>query len=154
MTQASSANKGDVLVLVGTRKGAFILSSDSSRKIWEVFGPHSPGSEVFHLAYDNRDGGTVFAAVNEMVWGPVVQRSHDLGATWLTPQEPPRFTSGASDTVNRVWHVEPGRKEEPGVVYLGVEPAALFKSDDSGSTWHEVAGLSNHPSPPKPTPWY
>ena len=146
MTQGSSATKGDVLVLVGTSKGAFILSSDNSRKNWQVSGPHSSGSEVFHLSYDPRNGGTIFAAVNQMIWGPTVQRSHDLGETWLSPQEPPRFTTGAADTVNQVWHVAPGREEEPGTVYLGVAPAALFKSDDYGQTWHEVTGLSNHPS--------
>ena len=81
MTQGSSATKCDVMVLLGTRKGAFILSSGKSRKNWQVSGPHSPGSEVFHLSYDHREGGTVFAAVNHMIWGPTVQRSHDLGTT-------------------------------------------------------------------------
>ena len=81
MTQVSSATKGDVMVLLGTRKGAFILSSGKSRKNRQVSGPHSPGSEVFHLSYDHREGGTVFAAVNHMIWGPTVQRSHDLGTT-------------------------------------------------------------------------
>ena len=89
MTQGFSAQKGDVMVLLGTRKGAFILSSDRSRKNWQVSGPYSPGSEVFHLTYDDRERGTVFAAVNQMIWGPTVQRSHDLGTTWLSPQEPP-----------------------------------------------------------------
>ena len=64
MTQGSSAKKGGVMVLVGTRKGAFILSSDRSRKAWQMSGPHSPGSEVFHLTYDHREGGIVFAAVS------------------------------------------------------------------------------------------
>ena len=146
MAQGSLAAKGDILVLVGTRKGAFILSSDNSRKTWQVSGPHSPGSEVFHVSYDPRNGGTVFSAVNEMIWGPSVQRSRDLGATWQSPQEPPRFTSGAADTVSQVWHVEPGRAGEPGSVYLGVAPAALFKSDDYGSTRSEVVSLSKHAS--------
>ena len=146
MTQGSSATKGDVMVLLGTRKGAFILSSGKSRKNWQVSGPHSPGSEVFHLSYDHREGGTVFAAVNHMIWGPTVQRSRDLGTTWLSPQEPSRFTSGAAETIDQVWHLEPGREGEPGVVYLGVAPAGLFKSDDYGSIWQEVASLSKHPS--------
>ena len=81
MTQGFSAQKGDVMVLLGTRKGAFILSSDRSRKNWQVSGLHSLGSEGFHLTYNHREGGTVFAAVNHMIWGPTVQRSHDLGTT-------------------------------------------------------------------------
>ena len=88
----------------------------------------------------------MFAAVNQMIWGPTVQRSHDLGTTWLSPQEPPRFTSGAAETIDQVWHLAPGRDGEPGVVYLGVAPAGLFKSDDYGSTWQEVASLSKHSS--------
>ena len=67
MTQGSTATKGNVLVLVGTRKGAFILSSDDSRKDWLASGPHSPGSEVYHVFYDPRNGGTIFAAVNQMI---------------------------------------------------------------------------------------
>tara|TARA_B100000749_G_scaffold152_1_gene160 strand:- start:485 stop:1192 length:708 start_codon:yes stop_codon:yes gene_type:complete len=75
-----------------------------------------------------------------------MQRSHDLGATWLSPEDPPRFISGIADRVDQVWHVEPGRAEEPGSVYLGVSPAALFRSHDYGSTWNEIASLSKHPS--------
>ena len=124
-------------------EGAFILSSDDSRKVWLVSGPHSPGSEVYHVSYDPRNGGTVFAAVNQMIWRPTVQRSHDLGATWLSPEDPPRFISGIADRVDQVWHVEPGRSEEPGSVYLGVAPAALFRSDDYGSTWNDIAACLN-----------
>ena len=146
MTQGSTATKGNVLVLVGTRKGAFILSSDDSRKDWLVSGPHSPGSEVYHVFYDPQNGGTIFAAVNQMIRRPIMQRSHDLGATWLSPEDPPRFISGITDRVDQVWHVEPGRAEEPGSVYLGVAPGDLFRSDDYGSTWNEIASLSKHPS--------
>ena len=67
MTQGSSAKNGDVIVLVGTRKGAFISSSDRTRKNWQASGLHSPGSEGFHLTYNHREGGTVFAAVNQMI---------------------------------------------------------------------------------------
>ena len=69
MTQGSTATKGDVLVLVGTRKGLL----------------YCPASEVYYVSYDPRNGGTVFAAVKQMIWGPTVQRSHDLGAAWLSP---------------------------------------------------------------------
>ena len=100
MTQGSPATKDDVPVLVGTRKGAFILSRDDSRKAWLVSGPHSPESEVYHVSYDPRNCGVIFAAVNQMIWGTTVQRSHDLGATWLSPEDPPRFISGIADRVD------------------------------------------------------
>ena len=76
-----NAKKGDVLLMVGTRKGAFLMSSDASRKSWSFSGPHFAGSDVFHLAYDRRDG-TLFAAVNNIIFGAEVQRSTDLGLTW------------------------------------------------------------------------
>ena len=142
MTQSFAAKKSDVLLTVGTKKGAFLLSSDASRGSWTVSEVHFEGSDVFHMAYDPRDG-SVFAAVNSIIWGPDVQRSPDLGQTWQRPSGGPRFSSG-DRTVSRVWHVEPGRTGEPGVVYLGVEPAGLLKSSDSGDTWREVVGLSNH----------
>ena len=163
MTSSHPA-RGDVLVLVGTRKGAFILSSDSSRRQWSVSEPHfgggdslqlesvpgsftgsGPSGDIFHMAYDPRDGGTVFAAVNNIIWGPEILRSRNLGKTWQSSSQGPRF-SGGDLTVSRVWHVEPGRADESGVVYAGVEPAAFFKSEDGGDTWGEVTGLTGHPS--------
>ena len=128
-----------------TRKGAFILYSGPERKDWRLSGPHIPGSDVFHMTYDARRG-EVFAASNHMVWGPQLEFSRDLGGTWEQPKEQPRFSPDAGATVNRLWHIEPGLKAEPEVLYMGVEPAALFKSEDGGSTWNEVRGLSDHPT--------
>ena len=122
-------------MLVGTRKGAFLMSANPTRKRWETSGPHFAGSDVFHMAYDARDRGTVFAAINSVIWGSEIQRSHDLGSTWQASAEAPRSDGGPSLEVKRVWHVEPGHPEEPGVVYAGVEPAALFRSQDGGDTW-------------------
>lgn len=144
MPDGLSARRGDVLVMVGTRKGSFLFSSDTSRKRWELSGPHFPGSDVFHMIYDARDGGQILAAVNHMVWGSDVQRSKDLGGTWLSAEQQPRFDDQSGRTVSRLWHLEPGRVGETGVIYAGVEPAALFKSEDGGVTWREVVGLSNH----------
>jgi hypothetical protein len=78
--------------MVGTRKGSFIISSDPTRKNWQVSGPHNPGCDIFHMAYDHRNGGTVFSAANHMVWGPQIEYSHDLGNTWQSSKEQPRFS--------------------------------------------------------------
>ncbi len=144
--------------MVGTRKGAFVLHSNPDRQDWRLSGPHCPGSDIFHLIYDDREGngngGTLFAAANHMIWGPQVEISRDLGHTWEQPPEQPRFSGhagadgvpGSGQTVNRLWHIEPGRDAEPGVLYAGVEPAALFKSKDGGMSWVELSGLSAHPT--------
>ena len=147
MAESVKARSGDPLVLVGTRKGAFILTGDASRQKWQISGPFSPGSDIFHLVYDARNGGRVYAATNSMWFGPQIEYSDDLGATWEQATEQPRFTNKPDyaehdgDTVSRVWHIEPGRANEPDTLYVGVQPAALFKSTDRGATWREVAGL-------------
>lgn len=144
MTSRSSAKKGDVLILLGTRKGAFILNSDQTRKNWTMAGPYCAGSEVFHMVYDQREGGRVFAASNSMIWGPEFQFSDNLGQSWASAETQPKFSGDGGPTVKNLWHVELGRDAEPGVLYVGVEPAALFKSEAGGKNWLEVKGLSNH----------
>ncbi len=139
------ATKPEIVLLVGTKKGGFILTSDRSRKDWSLTGPHAMGREIFHMTYDPRDG-SVLAAVNHMIWGHDVQRSNDLGATWESAETVPSFDDGGDLSVERVWHLEPGRASEPGVVYAGVEPAALFRSEDGGANWTEVSALSSHPT--------
>ena len=120
MTARSGAVRGDVLLLVGTRKGGVILSSDTSRRKWSLAGPYSAGSEVFHFVYDRREGGRTIAAVNQMVWGPEIQITEYLGSTWLSDKGQPRFSEDTGRTVDRLWHVEPGRESEPGVLYAVV----------------------------------
>ena len=75
-----------------------------------------------------------------------MQISNDFGQTWRSSNQPPRFSGGGSATVERIWHIEPAGVSEPGTLYAGVQPAALFKSRDGGENWEEVAGLSNHPT--------
>ena len=92
MTTGSGAVRGDVFLLVGTRKGGFMLSSDTSRREWSLAGPYSASSEVFHFVYDPREGGRTIAAVNQMVWGPEIQITEDLESTWLYGKGQPRFS--------------------------------------------------------------
>ena len=107
-----------------------------------------PAATCSTLAYDDREGGTVFAAINSPIWGPEVQRSDDLGATWQKSRVNPAFPKDRGESVEQVWHIEPGRPSEPGVFYAGVSPSALFRSDDGGETWGEVVHLSEHPTRP------
>ncbi len=139
------ARRDDLTLLVVTRKGAFVLTGGAARRNWQLSGPFSPGSDVFHLVYDPRNGGCLWAAANNVVWGPQLEFSQDLGRNWQQPTEQPRFSDGDA-TVHRLWHIEPGRDDEADVMYIGVEPAALFKSTDRGDSWQEVAALSKHPT--------
>jgi len=136
-------DKGKSLLLVGTRKGAFVLSSDDGRRTWKTSGPHFEGKEVYHLAHDGRNG-LLLACVNNMHWGPSVERSPDFGESWKKTRTPPRFPKSSGLSVTRVWHVERGTEDEPNVLYLGVAPACLFKSEDLGVTWTPNEAMMNH----------
>lgn len=138
--------KSTVNILLGTRKGGFILQSDTRRRKWKMKGPFLQSSPVFHMAFDGRDGKTIYAAANSGHFGPTVQRSKDLGKTWENAKNPPRFAEGSGLQVENVWHVEPGPPDEAGVVYAGVAPAALFRSSDGGDSWKMNEGLNNHPT--------
>ena len=145
MTNHTQTERGDILVLVGTRKGAFIFSSDVNRKNWDMSGPHWAGSDVFHAVYDPRGNGRLWVVRNDPVFGSEIHRSDDLGSTWQSSTIGPHIASDPNIKVNRLWHVTPD-PTEPDVVYLGAEPASLFKSVDAGETWAEIEGVTKHPS--------
>ncbi len=134
-----------VQVLIGTRKGAFIMESDASRKDWSLRGPYRPGDVVMHMAFDYRSG-ILYAATGEPWFGSRIYRSRDHGHTWDEPAGGPAFPEDSGKKLEKVWHVEPGRADEPGVVYAGMEPAALFKSTDNGDSWSWIDGLNRHPT--------
>lgn len=136
-----------VLLLVGTRKGAFVLESTPARSEWKIRGPYLEGQNIMHLVLDPRTG-TLFAAVGDSWFGSRVYRSTDLGQTWDEPQSGPVFPPETELKLEKVWCVQPGRADEPGVVYAGVEPAALFKSTNNGDTWEFVRSLNDHASRP------
>ncbi len=145
-----------VRVLVGTRKGAFILTSDSNRDQWEVTGPLFGGWEVYHLKGSPVDPNRIYAAPSSGWFGQTIHRSDDGGKTWepvgnqFTYEGFPG-THGSHDGTQkpwqfkRVWHLEPSLTD-PDTVYAGVEDAALFRSVDAGQTWKEFEGLRGHPS--------
>jgi photosystem II stability/assembly factor-like uncharacterized protein len=129
-----ASNKGGVCLLVGTKKGGFVFTSDHKRRDWKVTGPHLKGNEIYHMAYDRRNG-VILASTISGHWGPTVARSEDMGKTWKESRTPPKFPKRSGLSVARVWQIKPASEDEPGVVYAGVEPACLFKSKDGGKSW-------------------
>jgi photosystem II stability/assembly factor-like uncharacterized protein len=143
-----------VRVLVGTRKGAFILTADGTRERWKVSGPQFGGWEVYHMKGSPADPDRLYASQSSGWFGQVMQRSSDGGGTWETVGN--AFTyDGETGThqwydgtphpweFKRVWHLEPSLTD-PDTVYAGVEDAALFRTTDGGRTWHELPGLRRH----------
>jgi photosystem II stability/assembly factor-like uncharacterized protein len=142
---------GDVVLLVGTMKGAFVFSSSADRREWRMDGPHFRGQAVYAMAFDQRGGRRrILASAQSMHWGSVVRTSDDFGATWSAPdRQNVRFPEGSDLALANIWQIRPGRASEPDVLYCGVEPAALFESRDAGESWSAVDGLLSHPHRPQ-----
>jgi photosystem II stability/assembly factor-like uncharacterized protein len=151
---ASRPTAGDVLVLVGTMKGAFIFRSDAARREWSVTGPHFPGEAVYALAYDERGGRQrTLAATRSWHWGSTIRSSEDFGESWTGPErQSVRFPEESGLSLVQIWQIMPGPRDEPGLMWAGVEPSALFESRDGGETWTAVDGLLKHEHRPKWTP--
>jgi hypothetical protein len=148
----------EVRVLVGTKKGAFVLTSDEKREQWEVQGPHFAGWEIYHLKGSPVDPDRIYASQTSGWFGQVVQRSDDGGLSW-EPVSNEFVYDGTPGTHQwydgtqhpwefaRVWHFEPSLIDRD-VVYAGAEDAALFRSNDGGGSWQELSGLREHESGP------
>ncbi len=143
-----------VRVLVGTRKGAFILTADGSRRNWRVEGPLFAGWEIYHVQGSPVDPNRIFAAQSTGWFGQLIQRSDDGGASWepVGNQFPYDGVPGTHQWYDgtphpwefaRVWHLEPSLFDAD-TVYAGVEDAALFRTSDAGASWHELSGLRTH----------
>src|SRR3984957_16113891 len=166
-----------VRILVGTRKGAFVLNSDGKRENWDISGPHFAGWEIYHLKGSLADPNRIYASQSSGWFGQIIQRSDDGGKTWHQPGTPPgqpeapgppksasnkfAFDSSAKPLTThqrydgtqhpwefkRVWHLEPSLAD-PDTAYAGVEDAALFRSTDGGENWQELPGLRGHGTGP------
>jgi hypothetical protein len=147
-----------VRLLVGTRKGAFVLTADGKRQDWSVSGPHFAGWEIYHMKASPINPNRIYASQSSGWFGQVVQRSDDGGLTWNAVGN--KFVyEGVPGThqwydgtphpweFKRVWHLEPSLTS-PDTVYAGVEDAALFRSSDGGDSWEELSGLRQHGTGP------
>ena len=145
-----------VRVLVGTRKGAFILKSDGMRQKWDVEGPKFAGWEIYHVAGSPVNPDRLYASQSSSWFGQIIQRSDDGGVNWQPVGNQFNY-DGVPGThqwydgtahpweFKRVWHLEPCLTD-PEAVYAGVEDAALFRSADGGQNWQELSGLRGHGS--------
>ncbi len=140
----------DVMLLVGTKKAAFIYTADRKREKWTVSEPIYTGWSIYHMAADLRGGKTrLYAAANHWAWGPSVAKSDDLGKTWDYRSTGLAFPKDSGRAIQNVWNIRPGDESQPGVVYAGTQPAGLFRSEDWGHTWASVDGINNHETQPK-----
>jgi len=145
-----------VRVLVGTRKGAFILTSDGKREAWDIGGPYFAGWEIYHVTGSPADPDRLYASQSNSWFGQLIQRSEDGGSTWAPVGNQFQY-DGVPGTHQwydgtphpwefaRVWHLEPSLTD-PDTVLAGVEDAALFRTTDGGHSWHELPGLRGHGS--------
>lgn len=140
---------GKTIVLVGTRKGAFLLQSEPSRTKWNLTGPHFLGNIVYHAVLDPRDHKTLLLASRAGHLGPTVYRSTDMGRNWIEAERPPAFPKAeggkAGRVVDHVFWLTPGHPSEKDVWYAGTSPQGLFRSEDGGRTWDGVEGFNLHP---------
>jgi photosystem II stability/assembly factor-like uncharacterized protein len=130
-------------VLVGTKKGAFLLTSDTARGSWNLTGPYCETWPVNHVVADPTTGAIYAGGGNEW-FGPAVWKSTDLGATWSHSSEGLAYAEG-DQPISTVWSLAAAH----GSLYAGVQPAGLFQSDDGGESWHHLSGLQRHPSRPE-----
>ena len=140
---------GNPVLLVATRKGAWLYHADAARRMWRVDGPHFLGHIVNHLVLDPRDGRTLLAAAKTGHLGPTLFRSTDLGRTWQEAAKPPAFGPAANGlaarAVDHTFWLTPGPAGDPGVWYAGTSPQGLFRSEDGGNTWAPFSCINDDP---------
>jgi photosystem II stability/assembly factor-like uncharacterized protein len=154
MSSTSLPAAGERVVLAGTSKGLFTLRTAADGSSVDVSGPQFAGEEVYTTCVDTRASGPrLFAGSVSNHWGPVLRRSDDFGASWTEDEQAAvTFPADTDASLARVWQLAPGPADAPDVFYAGVEPAALFRSDDGGRSFSLVEGLWNHPHRPQWNP--
>jgi hypothetical protein len=145
----SETAKGRVVILVATRKGAWLIHGDAARSTWQLDGPHFLGHIINHIVFDPRDGETLLAAAKTGHLGPTIFRSTDLGRTWKEAVQPPAFPKAPEGQKGRVvdhtFWLTPCHANEPNVWYAGTSPQGLFRSEDGGITWQPFSSVNDDP---------
>jgi len=143
-------NSGDIILMVGTVKGAFLFHSDSARRDFQIAGPFFKGMEVFSVAYlPDKNAPRMLVGNKSQHWGSTVSWSDDFGATWNEPAEGNvKFPASSGLSLNSIWALEPAPLLGPNVVFAGADPAALYRSDDRGETFRPNEALLNHAERP------
>jgi photosystem II stability/assembly factor-like uncharacterized protein len=145
----SASTSSSTVVLVATRKGAWLFHADKKRKSWRVDGPHFLGHTIHHLVLDPRDGRTLLAAAKTGHLGPTIFRSTNGGRTWKEAAQPPAFAKAPEGqrgrAVDHTFWLEPGHTSQPGVWYAGTSPQGLFRTEDGGDTWQPIVAVNEHP---------
>ena len=135
-----------ITLLVATRKGLWFSQGGANRTTWQLKGPHFLGHIIHHAVLDHRDGKTLLVAARTGHLGHTIFRSSNRGKSWEEAKQPPAFRKvEGGRTVDHVFWLTPGHESEPSVWYAGTSPQGLFRSEDGGVSWSEVAGFNDHP---------
>jgi len=150
--RGTPASPTRIVILVATRKGAWLFHGDAKRKSWQVDGPHFLGHTISHVQLDPRDGRTLLAAAKTGHLGPTIFRSTNFGRSWKEAQQPPAFTKPAADlpglpgrSVDHTFWLTPGHASERDSWYAGTSPQGLFRSEDGGVSWTPLPGVNDDP---------
>jgi hypothetical protein len=148
-SSTATARSGAVTLLIGTRKGAFILRGDRARRTWKLSAPIFLGHIIHHVVGDPRDRRTILMAASTGHLGPTIFRSTDTGKTWKESPAPPAFRKVPEGekgrAVGHVFWLAPCHANEPNVWYAGTSPQGLFRSDDGGVTWKPFSYINEDP---------
>src|SRR5271165_889703 len=149
-SRAISPHSGDLILMVGTVKGAFIFRGDRRRSEFQIAGPYFKGWEVFSTAYlADKKAPRMLMGVKSQHWGSTVNWSDDFGSSWHEPADGNvKFPAESGLSLNAIWALEPAPLVGADAVFAGVDPAALFRSDDRGQTFRPNEALLNHPERP------
>ncbi|HEX9038487.1 MAG TPA: hypothetical protein VF808_16005 [Ktedonobacterales bacterium] len=136
---------GSVVLSVGTKRGLFLVTSPD-RQNWTVTPTSLATTRVYNAVLDQRKGQRLFAADNGDFFGTFLRYSDDMGQTWTQPERGIAFPEGGDLALKNIWLIEPGREDSPDTVYVGIDPASLWVSEDRGVTWTMNEGLESHPT--------
>jgi photosystem II stability/assembly factor-like uncharacterized protein len=150
MKRGTAASHQRLVVLVATRKGAWLFHGDAKRKAWVADGPHFLGHTISHVQLDPRDGRTLLAAAKTGHLGPTIFRSTDFGRTWKEARQPPAFAKPADGglparSVDHTFWLTPGHAGERDTWYAGTSPQGLFRSEDGGVSWVPLPAVNDDP---------